>query len=205
MGFLASAFPFLSKAAPYALSFLANRIGSGAQYGHMTNLRNQLMQLLSPEALTNESNSLFNNLKSSPIYSSLRTQAMNNATSLSNRLTESYGRRGLSTSGIAGIAQPLAASSYGNDFMNIDAGLFSKALGEARQNLSARAAALTGTQVPGIGAGTWGGFSQDILPHLYDLLSKWRGGTTPSSPTMAGPSQSNWGSNPSPWYTPAHM
>jgi len=176
MGFIPAATSTAKYWAPALLSLVSGRFGAGAEAGRMSKLRKQLEQLFSTESIGGETNRLFDLFKGSPMYSGLRSQAMTGATSLANRLNTSFYRRGLGTSGIAAVAEPLARSSYQQTFANIDADMFREALQTALANLRSRAGILQGTQAPSIGAGTFGAGIQSYLPYLYAMLLRQRGG-----------------------------
>lgn len=179
--------PILKMAAPYLISAIGSRIGAGAKHGASKDMQRKLMALLDPNALSGETNSLFDMLRASPMYSGLRNSAMQNSASLANNLNASFARRGLSNSGIAAVAEPLARSSYQNTFAGIDADLFTKALGMARQNSATRAGIIGDYgNVPSIGAGTMGGFMSDSLPSIYKLIEKYWGNKT-STGRFEGP------------------
>lgn len=147
-------------------SALLNWFGANSANQHNKNLQRQLMELLSPERLGKEANSLFDVIRSSPMYTGLRRNAMVGASALGNQLQTSFARRGLGRSGLAGIAEPLARSSFQGQFADIDATLFAKALAEARSSLEQRANILRGTDMRSTGALTAGGTLESLMPLL---------------------------------------
>jgi hypothetical protein len=160
-----------------------NRLGAGASNAREQQFRDMLMKLLSPESLGNESNAIFDILKRSPMYSTLMAQAIGGTNSLSNSLSSSFARRGLGTSGIAAVAQPLAASSFGNTMMGINSDLFMKAMSLARENLNSRADYLSKAgPITSVGAGTLGRTLSDMTPQIYDWLKGLNYGKRVSAP-----------------------
>lgn len=152
-------------------SLLLRRLGAGADASRESQYRDMILKLFSPEALGAEGNSIFSLIKRSPLYSRLQANAIGGTNALSSSLARSFALRGLNTSGIAGVAQPLAASSFGNTMMGIDSDLFQKALSLARDNLSSKASFLMGRpNVPSVGAGTLGGLLSDMTPQIYDYI-----------------------------------
>jgi hypothetical protein len=141
----------------------------------MKKLRELLERLFSPESISGETNKFFDMFKASPMYGGLRSQAMSGATSLANQLRTSYARRGLGTSGIAGVAEPLARSSFQQSFADIDAGGYRDALAAAMRNLQARAGIITQTDAPSVGAGTIGRGIDNLLPMIYEMLKRYGG------------------------------
>jgi hypothetical protein len=164
---------FVVPAAIAALSALFNRIGAGQAYGQKDRLMKALMAMLSPGNIGNEADQLFSTYQRSPMYTGLRTTAMNNASTLASGLQTSFARRGLSTSGIAGVAEPLARSSFANTFMGIDSDLFANALSTARQNILGRMDILKSGWQPSIGAQTTSGTLTALMPYLYEMLKKY--------------------------------
>lgn len=148
------------------VSGLFNLLGGQAEAGRRKKLQQQLMELLSPERLGAETNSLFDLFRRSPMYTGLRTGAMESSSQLGNQLQTSFARRGLSQSGIAATALPIARASHLGGFRDIDSNLFIQALSQARQGLQSRANVLTGTSGPSglsLGAGNW---MQSMMPLL---------------------------------------
>ena len=160
-------------------SALLNMLAGHAEAGRREQLRKQLMELFSSSNLSNETNSLFDLLRSSPMYTGLRTRAMEGANTLAGQLQTSFARSGLSRSGIAATALPIARSSFTSDFQNIDADLFMKALSQARDLISSRASALTGTAGP---SGTQLGIG-NTLQSIMPLMLQYFGGQ-PSGSSM---------------------
>jgi hypothetical protein len=74
------------------------------------------------------------------------------------------------------VAQPLAQSSFQQTFANIDSDLFTQALAQARQSLSARAGIYERTQTPGVMAGGMGRGLESFLPYLFAMLMKQQPG-----------------------------
>lgn len=147
-------------------SALMNWLGGSAEAGRRQKLQQQLLDLLSPEKLSGETNTIFDLFRKSPMYSGLRTSAMEGSAQLGNQLQTSFARRGLSQSGIAGASLPIARASHLGGFRDIDAQLFMQALQQARQNLSGRAGVLSGTSGPGAGQLTAGNTLQSMMPFL---------------------------------------
>jgi hypothetical protein len=125
-----------------------------------------LMELFSTESLTGETNKLFGLFQKSPMYSGLRTQAMESSARLGGQLQTSFARRGLGRSGIAATALPIARASHIRGFQDIDANLFMQALSQAREGLSARANVLTGTSGPSAGQLGIGNTLQSMMPFV---------------------------------------
>jgi hypothetical protein len=124
------------------------------------------MELLSPEKLSGETNMLFDLFRRSPMYTGLRTSAMEGSQQLGNQLQTSFARRGLSSSGIAGASIPIARASHLRGFQDIDAQLFMQALKQARESLSGRAGVLSSTSGPSGGQLALGNTMQSIMPML---------------------------------------
>lgn len=184
-GYLQSAGSGAAAGAPFGpigaaigggIGLISARLGAGAEAGRMKKLREMLERLFSQESISGETNKFFDMFKASPMYGGLRSQAMSGATSLANQLRTSYARRGLGTSGIAGVAEPLARSSFQQSFADIDAGGYRDALAAAMRNLQARAGIITQTDAPSVGAGTIGRGIDNMLPMIYEMLKKYGGG-----------------------------
>jgi len=152
------------------VNFLSGRIGAGAEHGARTDLARKLQALYSPDNVGKLSNQYMDIFKRSPAYAGARNQSMMGAQSLGNRMNASFARRGLSNSGLAGVATPLAQSSYTNNFAKIDSEMFASALKAAMGNLDEQASAIKGGAGPGIGAGTWGRFLDSSGAQLTDML-----------------------------------
>lgn len=155
---------FFAALAPYALNFLSSRLGAGAERGRMK----AIQRMYTPEYLTNMTNKLFQNMQASPMYTAARGNAMTNASQLGNSINASFARRGLGTSGIAGVATPMAQSSFNQAFAGIDADFFKQAMGNAQTMIDRQAQ----NMVPGLGAGTWGRFLDSSNPMLMDLFKR---------------------------------
>jgi len=160
-------------------SMAGNFLGAYAEEKRRKDLQRQLMELLNPERLGSETNALFDMFRNSPMYSGLRNRAMTASSALGNQLQSSFAQRGLSRSGIAGMAMPIARSSFQQGFQDIDADMFMKALLGAKENLSQRANILTGTQGPGWLAGGAGKSLDAFMPLILAYLSKQGGMTLP--------------------------
>jgi hypothetical protein len=157
---------------PALISLISGRLGAGAEVGRMKQLRDMLDRLYRPENVGVEANKFFDIFKSSPMYGGLRSGAMTGATQLGNQLRTSFARRGLSSSGIAGVAEPLARSSYQQTFADIDAGGYRDALQAALSSIGARAGIAERSFAPSVGAGTVSGGIQSYLPYLYRMLQQ---------------------------------
>lgn len=167
--------PLLAMGAATGTSALMNWFGANSATRRRKDLQRQLMELLSPERLGKEAGGLFDIIRSSPMYTGMRRNAMIGASSLGNQLQTSFAQRGLSRSGIAGLAEPIARSSFQGQFANIDATMFAKALSEARQNLTDRANILKGTSGPGTGEQWAGSTLESLMPLLLAYFSQGKG------------------------------
>jgi hypothetical protein len=156
---------------PSIVNFLAGRFGAGAANRQNTHMIDEITKYYSPEAILGRANQMFAGMQQSPMYTGLRRDAMTNASQLASNLNSSFYRRGLGTSGIAAVATPLAQSSFGNSFANIDSSLFAQALGAAGGN--SQVSDIFKTRGPGIGGGTSSAFITSMLPLIKQWLSKY--------------------------------
>ncbi len=162
----------LAYAGVAAGSALLNMLAGNAAGDRQNKLRAELMRLFSTSNLQNETDSAFKVMQSSPMYSALRNRAMSSSAGLANQLQSSFARAGLSRSGIAATALPIAKASHIGKFQDIDMEMFTQALQQARQLISQRAAVLQGTSGPsGMEMGI-GNTLQSIMPMLLAMLSK---------------------------------
>lgn len=155
------------------LSSGLNRIGAGSEVGRREALRKALMDIFSTGALSNDTNDIFGMMQRSPAYSGARNSALVQSSALANAMQTSFARRGLSTSGIAGMALPAARSSFGQTFANIDTDMFTKALSMARENQMTRGKILTDTWGPSTGQLTAGNTINSMMPYLFTLMQKY--------------------------------
>jgi len=162
--------PWVVPAAIGAGSFLGNLLGGRQQQGMQERDLQRLLALFQPGAISGDTNQLFDAFRSSPMYSGLRNRAMVGASSLGNQLQTSFARRGLSSSGIAGAAIPIARSSFQQGFQEIDADLWSKALSAIMQGRSAQAGALSGFKSFSPGGQAFGKTLEVLMPYFLSMM-----------------------------------
>jgi len=182
--------------APTAIGLAGNVWGQYEQERQRKKLLAQIMAMMEPGRLGGEADEIFQMLKRSPLFTGMRTNALESANMLGNRMQTNFARSGLNTSGIAAMALPAARSSFQQNFNEIDMGLFSKALSAAMGNRDKRISALGdfGMGKDPLAVGT--GMTLDALaPYLRSLMT--RGGGR----VLGGPAP---GLSPAsdPWDTP---
>jgi hypothetical protein len=165
-------------------SALLNMFAGNAAAGRMEKLREQLMEMLSSRNLGAETNDIFGMMRNSPMYTGLRTRAMEGSSALAGQLQTSYARRGLSNTGLAATALPIARSGFTRNFQDIDANMFAQALQMARSLIGARAGVLQGTSGPSGTELGIGNTLQSIMPLLLMLLQGNKGGGTGGAEPM---------------------
>jgi hypothetical protein len=152
-------------------SFLGNLLGGRQQKGLQEDDLQRILQLFSPGAISGDTSALFSAFRQSPMYSALQTRAMTGASALGGQLQTSFARRGLSNSGIAGAALPIARSSFSRNFQDIDADLWSKALQSIMAGRGAQANALSGYRSFSPGGQAFGKSLEILGPYLRSLMS----------------------------------
>jgi hypothetical protein len=160
------------------LDALLGFFGGHSEAKRQEELRKQLMQLFSTQNLSDQTNNLFALIQRSPMYASLRAGAMGGSTNLANQLQTSYARAGLSNTGLAASALPLARSGFSRQFMGIDADLFMKALSGASGLIGQQAGALTGTAGPKGWEIGMGNTLQSLQPLLLNYFMNRNGGVS---------------------------
>ncbi len=149
-----------------------NYLGAKANdHRHQQDLQ-RIMELLSPGGISADTNKLFEAFKSSPMYGALRARALTGANALGNAINNRAFRSGLGNSGISAVAQPLAANSFQNQFQQIDADMFSKALGEVSQNRKMQAAYLAGSPSQSPFGSSLGSAFEFLGPYLRNLMTQ---------------------------------
>lgn len=93
----------------------------------------RLMGQLSPANTLNSANQFYQGFLQSPAYWAAQSGILANSNALQSRLSTSLGARGLGTSGVGAIAQPLAQSVGGFQMSNLNADFWRQALMAAQQ------------------------------------------------------------------------
>ena len=161
---------WLAPAAIGAGSFLGSFLGNQQQSGLQQKDLARLMALFSPDSISGDTNSLFEAFQRSPMYSGLRNRAMTGASALGGQLQTSFARRGLSNSGIAGAALPIARSSFSRGFQDIDMELFAKALQSILAGRGTQAGILQGFPSRSAGGQAFGTTLQALMPYFNSLM-----------------------------------
>jgi len=149
-------------------SFFGNKQQSGLQKQDL----DRLMSLFSTDSISGDANSLFEAFQRSPMYSGLRNRAMSGSNLMANQLQTSFARRGLSNTGIAGAAMPIARSAHLGKFQDIDMELFAKALQSIMAGRSDQASILKGFPSKSSFGQAFGSTLQSMMPYLMDLMGK---------------------------------
>ncbi len=95
-----------------------------------------LLRFFNPNLLTNQANSLYGALKSSPMYTSAIGNLSSGAQQSANILRRNLADSGISGSGIGQISNSLAPSVFAGQLTGLNSGLYSSSLDTVRQMIS---------------------------------------------------------------------
>lgn len=107
-------------------------------------MRRKAEKLSSPQHLIDIQQKLLRMLGATPENVANRAGIVNQSTSLANSLSQSLSARGLGTTGIAAVAQPIARSAVGGRLANFEGALSAGAMNNARGMVDAELQALQG-------------------------------------------------------------
>jgi hypothetical protein len=156
-------------------------------------LREQLMQLMSPQNQSKLTNQFFQQNLASPAFAQGQRQIAAGANATQGQLANSLGARGIGTSGTGALLSSLIPSIVGQGQSQLNTSAFNAARGQAQNTLEGQANALTGTAGPTQTQQFLGGGLSSFAPMLEAWLkSKYPQMFTPGG--MAGGGQSQGGS-----------